>query len=189
MLIKGKEKMSNFKEQVWTKAEYKLRAEERTRCRSLCWQYNRIDPADMNARNKMIKQIIPKMGAGNKINQPFMCDYGTNIIMGSNNFFNNNVTILDVAEVKIGNNCQFAPNVIMASVYHPVNPEERKAGKYLAKKIVIKDNVWVCANAVIGAGVTIGSNSVVAAGAVVTKDVPAGVLVAGCPAVVKKKLK
>ena len=54
--------------------------------------------------------------------------------------------------------------------------------------VVIQDNVWVGANATILPGVTIGSMSVVAAGAIVTKDVPSGVLVAGDPAVIKKKL-
>ncbi|MBR1461783.1 MAG: acyltransferase [Prevotella sp.] len=54
--------------------------------------------------------------------------------------------------------------------------------------VVIEDNVWVGANATILPGVTIGSMSVVAAGAIVTKDVPSGVLVAGNPAVIKKKL-
>ena len=55
--------------------------------------------------------------------------------------------------------------------------------------VVIGDNVWIGANATILPGVTIGSMSVVAAGAVVTKDVPSGVLVAGNPAVIKKELR
>jgi acetyltransferase-like isoleucine patch superfamily enzyme len=52
----------------------------------------------------------------------------------------------------------------------------------------IADNVWIGMNAVILKGVTIGENSVVAAGAIVSKNVPANVIVAGNPAIVVKEL-
>ncbi len=48
--------------------------------------------------------------------------------------------------------------------------------------IVVEDNVWICANAVITAGCRIGTGSVVAAGAVVTKDVEPYTIVGGIPA-------
>jgi acetyltransferase-like isoleucine patch superfamily enzyme len=54
--------------------------------------------------------------------------------------------------------------------------------------VIISDNVWIGMNAVILKGVTIGENSVVAAGAVVTKSVPANVVVAGNPAVAVREL-
>jgi acetyltransferase-like isoleucine patch superfamily enzyme len=54
--------------------------------------------------------------------------------------------------------------------------------------VIIKDNVWIGMNAVILKGVTIGENSVVAAGAIVSKNVPANVIVAGNPAIVVKEL-
>ena len=50
--------------------------------------------------------------------------------------------------------------------------------------MIVGDNVWIGMGAVILKGVTIGENSVVAAGAIVTKSVPANVVVAGNPAVV-----
>jgi len=52
--------------------------------------------------------------------------------------------------------------------------------------IVIEDSAWIGAGAIILAGVTIGRNAVVGAGSVVTKDVPAGAVVAGNPARVIK---
>ncbi|MEP6955368.1 MAG: DapH/DapD/GlmU-related protein, partial [Chthoniobacterales bacterium] len=60
--------------------------------------------------------------------------------------------------------------------------------KLRSAPVVIGDNVWIGMNAIILKGVTIGENSVVAAGAVVSKSVPANVVVAGNPAVVVKQL-
>ncbi len=59
---------------------------------------------------------------------------------------------------------------------------------HIWRDVVIEDDVWVCAGATILPGVTIGKGSIVAAGAVVTRDVPPGILVAGVPAVPKRKL-
>ena len=55
-------------------------------------------------------------------------------------------------------------------------------------KVVIEENAWIGIGAIICPGVTIGRNAVVAAGAVVTKDVPDNVVVAGVPAKVIKKI-
>jgi len=56
------------------------------------------------------------------------------------------------------------------------------------KPISIGSNVWICDRAIIFPGVTIGDNAVVAVNSVVTKDVPAGTMVAGQPARVIKKI-
>jgi len=56
-----------------------------------------------------------------------------------------------------------------------------------ATPVIVEDNVLIGANAVVLEGVRIGEGAVVAAGAIVTKDVPAGVVVAGSPAKVIKK--
>jgi acetyltransferase-like isoleucine patch superfamily enzyme len=73
---------------------------------------------------------------------------------------------------------------IIDTNFHPVDCEDNSAGK----DIVISDNVWIGRGAVILPGVTIGRNSVVAAGSIVTKDIPAGVLVGGTPAKVIREL-
>lgn len=63
-----------------------------------------------------------------------------------------------------------------------------RTNSHIWRDVIIEDDVWVCAGATILPGVTIGKGSIVAAGAVVTRDVPPGMLVAGIPAVPKRKL-
>jgi acetyltransferase-like isoleucine patch superfamily enzyme len=58
----------------------------------------------------------------------------------------------------------------------------------ISKKITIKKNAWICTRSIILKGVTIGEGAIVAAGSVVTSDVDNYTLVAGNPAVFKKKL-
>jgi len=55
-------------------------------------------------------------------------------------------------------------------------------GYYPDEMVILKNGCWIGANSILLPGVTIGSNSVVGAGSVVTKSVPDGVVVAGCPA-------
>ena len=78
----------------------------------------------------------------------------------------------------------------MLTSANPNGPKNELAKLYpaMTAPVVIGTNVWVGANATILPGVTIGDMSVVAAGSIVTKDVPSGVLVAGNPAVIKKRL-
>ncbi|WP_233095516.1 acyltransferase [Shewanella putrefaciens] len=66
--------------------------------------------------------------------------------------------------------------LIIEQGHSPVNP------------VIIEDDVWIGANAIILPGVTIGQHSVIAAGSIVTKSVPRFTMVAGVPAKVLKKL-
>lgn len=65
---------------------------------------------------------------------------------------------------------------------HPALATQRISGLEFGKPITIGNHVWIGGNALIMPGVTIGNDVVVAAGAVVTKDVPDGTMVAGNPA-------
>lgn len=66
---------------------------------------------------------------------------------------------------------------------HPIDPEERRAGLGGATKpIVIGDDVFIGARAIILKGVTIGEGAVIGAGAVVTKDIPPYSIAVGNPA-------
>jgi acetyltransferase-like isoleucine patch superfamily enzyme len=90
-------------------------------------------------------------------------------------------------EIRIGNSVMMANSVyITDSDWHGIY--DRTARDARVMPVHIDDNVWLGDHAMVLKGVTIGENSVVAARAVVTKDVPANVIVAGNPARVVKEL-
>ena len=117
---------------------------------------------------------------------PFYTDFGKNIEVGEDVFINASCHFQDHGGVRIGDGCQIGHNVVFATLNHGLSPEDRK-NTYPAP-IVLGKNVWVGSNSTILQGVTIGDNAVVAAGAVVTKDVPANVVVGGVPAKIIKKI-
>ena len=65
---------------------------------------------------------------------------------------------------------------------HPIDPHVRRIGWETAKPITVGDNVWLSSGVILCPGVTIGDDTVVGAGAVVTRDLPAGVVAMGVPA-------
>jgi maltose O-acetyltransferase len=90
-------------------------------------------------------------------------------------------------EVRIGEWGQIANNVIIASGNH-IMDGGLYCGNVEFADVSIGDNVWIASNAIILGGTKIGNNSVIAAGAVVTRDVPDNVVVAGVPAKIIKHL-
>ena len=154
--------------------------EEQKKARVLTQKLNTVDRSDFDAIGKIVKELLGKSD-GAFINPPFYCDYGTHIEVGKNFFANYNCTILDVAKVTIGDNCQLAPNVAIYTAGHPVHPDTRNSGYEYGISVTIGDNVWIGGNSVICPGVRIGSNTVIGAGSVVTKDIPDWVIAAGNP--------
>lgn len=85
--------------------------------------------------------------------------------------------------IKIGNNTQIAYGAMLISEEHlfaPETPIFEQSSTY--KPIIIGDDVWVCARAIITGGVTIGSHAIICAGAIVTHDVLEWEICAGVPA-------
>ena len=95
-----------------------------------------------------------------------------------------------IGPVTIGSHVNLAQGITVTALNHNFSDPSLRIDEQgvSTKAVVIGDDVWIGANAVILPGVTIGSHVVVAAGAVVTKDVPANTLVGGVPAKVIKQL-
>jgi maltose O-acetyltransferase len=113
--------------------------------------------------------------------------YGA-IGIGDGTFVNVDAVMLDVAPIEIGAACQIGPRVRLLTATHPIDPGPRRAGWESGAPIAVADNAWLGGGVIVCPGVTIGRDSVVGAGAVVTRDVPAGVLAAGEPARVLREI-
>lgn len=112
------------------------------------------------------------------------------IHMGDNTEIERNSFLLAKAKIEVGENSTLAYGVTVLTGADPNGPKNILSKLYPPVKapVIIGKNCWIGANSIILPGVTIGDCSVVAAGSVVINDVPSGVMVAGNPAVVKKKL-
>ncbi len=140
-------------------------------------------------RLALCTRLFGKVGQGLWLQPPFYCDYGKNIELGDNVYFNFNCVVLDVAKIVIGSNVLLGPNVQIYTAGHPLDPEKRRSGEEFGKPITIGDDVWIGGSAILCPGVTIGDKSIIAAGAVVIKDVPANVVVGGNPARIIKEIQ
>ena len=94
-----------------------------------------------------------------------------------------------IGPVTIGNSVIFAQNIVMSGLNHSYEDVTLSIDKQkvTTAPIIVEDECWIGANAVITAGITIGKHSVVAAGAVVTKDIPPYSVAVGNPARVIKQ--
>ena len=92
--------------------------------------------------------------------------------------------------IKIGSRCILGSTLIFDTDYHPLDPKKRhdREEPVMCAPITIGENVWLAGQSAVLKGVTVGDNSVVAFRAVVVKDVPPNVVVAGNPAKIVKHL-
>lgn len=152
-------------------------------------EYNNTLPREQERRQALLKELFGAVGEGCYIEAPYHANWGgKNVYMGNHVYANFNLTLVDDANIYIGNDVMFAPNVVVATAGHPLNPALREKGYQYNQEVRIGNNVWVGANATILPGVTIGDNTVIGAGAVVSRDLPPNVLAMGVPARVFREL-
>ena len=153
--------------------------------------YNMLGEEAAEERSRILRELLGAFGEGSFLQGPITFHYGCHTRIGKNCFINFNFTVQDDAEVRIGDFCDFGPNVTIVTPCHPMLAEERKSivdsdGKSrrlcYAKPVQIRNTCWIGANVVICPGVTIGDGSVIGAGSVVTRDVPPNCFAAGNPA-------
>lgn len=168
---------------------------ERERCAAACWRFNNLtspptngvspeerarlfleilqprDPIRMSPSEASPVTNVGRVGRHVTVETPFTCDYGYNISIGNNVAIGRNCTIIDVCEVKIGDNSVIGPNVSIFTSTLPVDPKRRQGGQgpQSGKGITIEESCWIAGGAMILAGRTIGKGSTVGAGSTVTK--------------------
>lgn len=89
-----------------------------------------------------------------------------------------------IGPVHIGNDVNLAQGVVVSGLNHNYEDTTRTINEQgvNTSPIIIEDDVWIGANAVITAGVTIGKHCVIGAGSIVTKDIPDNTVIVGNPA-------
>ena len=145
-------------------------------------RYNAALAATADERLAMLRELFAEVGERVVIRPPFHCDYGSNIRLGAGVFLNYGCVILDSVDVEIGEGTQIGPGVQILGADHPRDPVQRRALLEFGRPVRIGANVWIGAGALLLPGVTVGDDAIIGAGAVVTRDVPDGVTVAGNPA-------
>lgn len=163
-------------------------AAEYGRAQVLLDRFNATGHAEQQERDRLLRQLLGETGNGVIVKPTFRCDYGTAISIGAGTFVNYDCVMLDPAPITIGAACQIATRVQLLTATHPVDPEARRGGWEYARPITIGDNVWLGGGGIVSPGVTTGADTVVGAGAVVTRDLPSGVVAFGAPARVHRRI-
>jgi maltose O-acetyltransferase len=163
-------------------------ARDFARAQDLLGRYNATAHAEADERRRILVELLGEVGDGVTIRPPFRCEYGTRVTIGAGTFANYDLLMLDVAPITIGAACQIATRVQLLTATHPIDPGPRRIGWESAAPIVVGDNVWLGGGAILCPGVTIGDDTVVGAGAVVTRDLPSGVVAVGAPARILREI-
>jgi len=158
------------------------------RAMALLEEFNRSAAGGTGDRRRILDTLLGAFGAGSEIRPPLYCDYGYQLRIGARCFVNFGLVALDVAMISIGDDVQIGPNVQLLTPTHPLGPELRRAKYESAAPISIGDNVWLGGGVIVLPGVEVGADTVVGAGAVVTKNLPPGVVAVGNPARVIRSL-
>lgn len=162
---------------------------EQLLCLEKLYDYNMTRPTEQDKREALLKDMFAFIGKDCYIEPPFHSNWGgAHVHFGDNVYANFNLTLVDDADIYVGDRVMFAPNVTVATAAHPINSALRAQAMQYNLPVHIGNNVWIGAGAVILPGVTIGDNTVIGAGSVVTKDIPANVVAFGNPCKVSREI-
>lgn len=158
-------------------------------CLERLYDYNQTRPTETAKREALLKEMFAEIGEGCYIEPPFHSNWGGHHIhFGKNIYANFNLTCVDDTDIFVGDNTMFAPNVVLSTATHPIEPGLRANAYQYNLPIHIGKNCWLGAGVVVMPGVKIGDNSVIGAGSIVTKDVPANCVAFGNPCRVVREI-
>lgn len=162
---------------------------EQQKLKELLYDFNQAQPAAEAEKQRLLKQLLGKVGQDVYIEQPLRANWGSNTYLGDRVYANFNLTLVDDTKIEILDDVMIGPNVTIITGTHPLQANLRLKKAQYNQPVMIKQNVWIGAGAIILPGVTIGENTVIGAGSIVTKDIPANVLALGTPCNVIKTIE
>ena len=157
-------------------------------CLDTLYDFNHTRPSEGEKRAELMKKVLAEAGEGCYIEPPLHANWGIHTHFGDHVYANFGLTLVDDTDIYVGSYVMMGPNVVLATAGHPVCPELRRKQAQFNLPVHIGENVWLGAGVIVLPGVTIGENSVIGAGSVVNKDVPEGVIAAGNPCRVIRKI-
>ena len=104
-----------------------------TRCADACFDINNMRPSCKKERRQAFQKLLGKFGKDSVIHSPFRCDFGFNIRIGDHFVGNFNLSILDEAEVTIGDNVMIGPNCSLITITHALQEDQRQEGLMAAR--------------------------------------------------------
>lgn len=170
---------------LWVDTEEYIK--EQSIAKDLMYEFNHSRPSEVAKREEIMRKLFGYVGENVCIQQPITIARGRLVSIGANTYINSNLTLVDDYKITIGKDCLIAPNVVISTTGHPIEPSMRTKGMY-SFPVTIGNNVWIGMGAMILLGVTIGDNSVIGAGSVVSRDIPANVIAMGAPCKVIREI-
>ena len=165
-LLPEKEYLAWDKEQI----------EERMRTMRLLMQFN------TTGDKRILEEVFGRPMDDVTIFAPLHCNYGKDYVrFGHRVFINFNCTFQPAGGVEFGDDVYVGSDVRFYTTNHPLDPEERTAGKATIRPIKIGSKVWIGGGVTILPGVEIGEGTTIGAGSVVTKSIPSRCVAVGNP--------
>ena len=151
-------------------------------CRStrsiICWRIEPTNPSDRDRILELERELLGGLEEGAFVTPSFRIDCASQVHLGRNVFFIHSLTMMSLGGITVEDGVMVGPG----AGFFTVNHEPGNIRTVMAKGILVKRDAWIGARASILPGVTIGEGAIVGTGAVVTRDVPDGAVVAGVPA-------
>lgn len=145
---------------------------------------SQVSPSSRWVRGIACRWIFPSAGRHLNVERNAYFGGGRKVSIGHNSGLGLSTWLSARGGITIGDNVMMGPEVMIFTTNHRIDDLNRPMNQQGLRDeaVVIGDDVWIGARAILLPGVHIGSGAVVAAGAVVTRDVPPGAIVGGNPA-------
>ena len=159
-------------------------------CFCVPYRWTSLDFLYRKTREKLARKLFRFAGQDVVIRPQLKISYLNEISIGARSSLGDRNMIVAAGGLEIGVDVMIGPEVMIFTQNHEITPVEEKLieGTIQTKNVIIGDDVWIGARAILLPGAKIGRGTVIAAGAVVPgKEYPENVVLGGNPARIIKR--